>query len=378
MATLQRTLLILGLLTGASAGAGHLAGSRCSEVSFAVPVSSENVVFGSPPDPHNDTAIVEFMLDVWRGLPANTTGTTTVTGNFTVNGLYCEPRGQKRKADTLEVLVHGITYNKTMWSGMGFGSPYDWLAYANSRGYAALSIDRVGHGTNPERPDPLNVVQPQLHVETLHYLFNAARSGHNRAFGGRNFDKVVFVGHSYGCFLGTALASQHPGDADAMVLTGFATTIDFSDVTNAQWAGAAHVMPQRFAGVPLGYVALVQQAQRTASFYAGAYDPAIPPVDFAYEDTLSCGEVGALGSILQPAAGYANPVLVVTAVDDAFFCKPPKATCEGILATSASYFPNVTDYSYFAPENTGHDLTLHYSAPATFKQVHDWLDQRTR
>jgi hypothetical protein len=110
--------------------------------------------------------------------------------------------------------------------------------------------------------------------------------------------------------------------------------------------------------------------------YAGAYDPAIPPVDFASEDTLTVGEIGALSAILGDAVGYSGHVLVVTSVDDAFFCETPKDTCEAHLASTASSFPDAASYEFYAPEDTGHDLTLHYSSKETFDRVHNWLDEK--
>lgn len=71
------------------------------------------MVFTSPPDPNNGTAIVDFMVKTWKGVMPATDGFTTVKDTFTIRGTYCVPKNVKSK-DTLEVLIHGITYNKTM------------------------------------------------------------------------------------------------------------------------------------------------------------------------------------------------------------------------------------------------------------------------
>ncbi|KAK4234370.1 putative cardiolipin-specific deacylase, mitochondrial [Achaetomium macrosporum] len=348
------------------------------------------LIFASPPDPNNSTAIVDFMRQTWLGNAPATNGTTAVSGTWTIAGTYCAPRpGQAAKLphSTLEVLIHGITYNHSMWAGLGFpraSDPnaedhiYNWHAYANSRGYATLALDRLGHGSSPQRPDPLTVVQPQLQVEILHQIIAAVRSAsspYNALH--QAFERVVIVGHSYGSYVGAALAAQHPADAEAAVLTGYSNYYNFTDVINAEWVPAAQHDPARLgANLPKGYVTMAREEDRTRALYAGAYDPAIPPVDFASEDTLTVGEIGALGAILGDAVGYTGHVLVVTAVEDAFFCEPPKATCEAHLASTASSFPDAASYSYFAPENTGHDLTLHYSSKDTFERVHDWLDEK--
>ncbi|KAH6628819.1 Alpha/Beta hydrolase protein [Chaetomium tenue] len=319
------------------------------------------------------------MLSVWRGTPAATNGTLTVSDTFTIKGTYCNPKstGANKPPKGLQILVHGITYNKTMWAGFGFSpSDYSWHTAATSRGYATLALDRLGHGANPQHPDPLSVVQPQVQIDIMHAIFAAARSATAplNAVLGRVYDKVVFVGHSYGAFLGAALGAQYPADADALVLAGYSSYFDFSDMIGAEWASAADHDPARFGGLAKGYVAMADETQRTETFYVGGYDAAIPPVDFAYEDTLTVGEIGALAAILGPAVGYTGPVLAVTAVEDAFFCEAPKGKCEAHLTATADAFPDAESFDYFAPENTGHDLTLHYTARDTAEQVHDWLD----
>jgi len=216
-----------------------------------------------------------------------------------------------------------------------------------------------------------------MHVEIIHQIINAARTSSSplSAVFSRRFDNVVYIRHSYRSFIGASLGNKYPADADAIVLTGYSTTTNFTDVIEAHWASAVAVNPARFAGVARGYLTMAQEADRTGAFYASGFDPAIPPVDFAFEDTVTDGEFGALGAVLQPSA-YPGPLMVVTGDRDAFFCQPPVSHCEAILAqTRTDFFPNVVNFNSFAPQNTGHDLTLHYTAPQTFSQVHEWLDR---
>ncbi|KAK4247667.1 putative cardiolipin-specific deacylase, mitochondrial [Corynascus novoguineensis] len=381
------TLTLLGL-TFLGASASPTFTPSCSDVAFDIPVVSNNVAFASPPDPNNTADIVEFMRAIWGGATPATNGTLTISDTFTIRGTYCRPRPGNGTARSppkgLQILVHGITYNKTMWAGEGFPS-YDWHAFAAARGYATLALDRLGHGANPQRPDPLAVVQPQLQIDLIHAIVAAARDPsdvlHSVLGDGDSpataFSKIVVVGHSYGSYLGAALAAQHPADADALVLTGYSGYLDFTDVIEADWVSAGVWRPDRFgADLPKGYVTMSNPAQRAAAFFAGGYDADIPPVDFEGEDTLTVGEIGALGAILGDAVGYVGDVLVVTAVEDAFFCEPPLEKCEEHLRQTATSFPDAKSYDYFAPTNTGHDLTLHHSAADTAERIHDWLDEK--
>ncbi|KAL2127268.1 hypothetical protein VTI74DRAFT_11000 [Chaetomium olivicolor] len=383
--SMRFTLPLLSLaLSGASARHPN---RLCSNVSFEVPVISENVVFLFPPDPNNSSNIIHFLQEAWRGNFPVISGTTAVTDTYTIKGTYCEPdHFTPHKPRTLEVLVHGITYNRAMWSGFG-RSEYNWHASATERGYATLALDRLGHGDSPERPDPLSVVQPQLHLEIIHHIISAVRRrpgqcGRNSQVNtlGTEFDKIVYVGHSLGSFLGAALAAKYPADADALVLTAYnAVHIDFSDVLAAKWVSAADLDPARFgAGLARGYVTLGKEEERTKAFFRGGYDPAIPKLDFKHEDTLTSGEIGALAALLSggPAVEYKGLVMVATAVEDSFFCEEPAEKCEEHLVATGGWFPDAKSYDFFAPRNTGHDLTLHYSARDTFEKVHNWLDEK--
>ncbi|KAL2168769.1 hypothetical protein VTG60DRAFT_6878 [Thermothelomyces hinnuleus] len=163
------TLICLAL---SGAWAGRKVKPSCSDVTFNIPVVSQNVMFASPPDPDNTTDIVEFTRAIWRGTAPATNGTLTVSDTFII-----------------------------------------------------------------QRPDPLAVVQPQLQIDLVHAVVAAARDPSAAALlhhpfpvpvGGRAFSStVVLVGHSYGSFLAAALAAQYPADADALVLTGYSSHLDF-------------------------------------------------------------------------------------------------------------------------------------------------------
>ncbi|KAK3367310.1 Alpha/Beta hydrolase protein [Lasiosphaeria ovina] len=316
------------------------------------------------------------MLAAFRGTPPPSSGTTAVSGTFTIVGTYCVPDDNYK--DTLQVLVHGITYGRDYWAGLGFSGDLNWNVAANAAGYATLAIDRLGHGDNPQRPDPLTVVQPEMNLQILNALLTAVRSSSSPTNAlGHGYSKVVYVGHSYGSFLGSAIAGRFPAAADAMVLTGFATTRNFSDVLTADWTAAANHAPAD-GGLPFGYITLGDEAGRTAVFYGGAFDADLPPLDFNIEDTITDGEAAALTILLDPAPEFTSPLFIATGVLDVFFCNEGGVQgCEANLAQSRpDFFPNVPEakFGFFAPDNTGHDISLHDSAPQTFAAVFDFLD----
>lgn len=181
--------------------------------------------------------------------------------------------------------------------------------------------------------------------------------------------------------IGTALAHLHPSSIDALILTGFSTSIN-SDVASTilSFTSASAFDPSRFPSYqPLGYVTISTLAARKTAFFAGDYDPRIPPVDFALSDTITTGEAGTLVSTASvPPTGYSGPVFLATGDQDFLFCHVEGKTCETVLEeTLAGFFPDVGSdvKGYFVPKNTGHCLTLHYSAPETAGEVARFLER---
>ncbi|KAK3936674.1 Alpha/Beta hydrolase protein [Diplogelasinospora grovesii] len=340
----------------------------CKPVSFSVSATAQNAVFMYPPNPANESDILGFIHSAYLNSTGPLlNGTTTITGNYTVNGLFCAPVKNPRNA--LQVLVHGITYNKTMWEGLGLGADYNWHGYAQLQGYHTLAIDRLSHGDDTQDLDPITTVQGPLQLEIIHQLIQAIRNtGANNALG-QSFKRIAYVGHSYGSILGTALAGKYPDDIDALVCTGFSAFINGSAILNTWNISSAAHTEARFAKLPLGYVASQTEAVVEAMFYAGDYDKAIPPVNFAYHDTMTVGEVCYTG--FAGPVNYTKPVALIVGELDKIFCNSATMGCPNILdQTGNILFPNTTA-NWFTPQLTGHELTLHNSAQITFQWVHN-------
>ncbi len=45
-----------------------------------------------------------------------------------------------------------------------------------------------------------------------------------------------------------------------------------------------------------------------------------------------------------------------------------------ILDETRQLFPAASTYDYYAIPDTGHCVNFHYSAPAAFNRVHNWLE----
>ncbi|KAK0621673.1 Alpha/Beta hydrolase protein [Bombardia bombarda] len=301
-----------------------------------------------------------------------TNGTIVVERDFKVNGIYCRPLGPGR--GVLQLLLHGGTYNKKMWSGFGIGDDYDWQATATSHGYHTLAIDRLGHGDDRQYLDPIRHVQGGLESEIIHQVIGIIRKGGFRNPLWQRFRRIAYVGHSFGTAVGIALVSKYPTDIDALVAIGFSTSFNGTSLRDLGDLTPAASVSRRFAHLPKGYLTCRSSSNREALLYAGFYDDRIPKFDYRLQDTLTVGEHCYIGFV-TPAIGFTKPVLAVVGDNDKIFCDDVTESCVNKLkVTGQRLLPN-SDYHIYVPRNTGHTLMLHYTAHQTMHVVHKFLQK---
>ncbi|CAG8972611.1 hypothetical protein HYALB_00005380 [Hymenoscyphus albidus] len=240
-----------------------------------------------------------------------------------IYGVYCEPLQKVDLAtkSTLQILVHGSSYTSDYWRGSDSGDSvsahsldYDWVHYANSRGYPTIAIDRLGNGQS-SHPDP-KVVQYTLEVEILHQLSKNIRA----AF--PHVKNLVCVGNAYGSILGSVLAEKYPADFEAIVLTGYSKSYNTEAFGNNLIA--SYVSPG--ANLDEGYTQFLNisifQQLLYAPFYTNnaPYSPAVLNDDFIHRGTISVGEIATAYFGIREAAAYKGHILVATGQDDIVFC----------------------------------------------------------
>ncbi|KAH8797915.1 hypothetical protein F5884DRAFT_687623 [Xylogone sp. PMI_703] len=348
---------------------------HCAKVAFEVTASAENIVFTDLPDLTNSQAIIDYLnaaLSSAAGAPTN--GVTTVGGSFTILGKYCAPDSAVADTGVLEYFIHGATYNQTVWYGLDINDIYNWPLAANANGYHTLTVESLGHGQNPDRPDPFATVQAPLQIEINHQILMTIRNDGANPLG-KTFDKIALVGHSYGSSVGTGLVRLHPSDVEAFVVTGWSNSLSAQATLDLKMTPAVDVFPQRFSGLAKGYVTPLSEQTREGGFYAGAYDPTVPQKDYPIADTATMGELLTLeAGALMPAPEFSGSIFVVTGDSDVLLCNTDFGICNNILNATNSLFPR-SNYEFYVPMQTGHDLSLHLSAPTTLNIVHEWLDK---
>ncbi len=85
---------------------------------------------------------------------------------YRIAGELCVPRGRRSK--TLQILIHGASYNRHYWDFPHRPRRYSYVRHANDSGYATLAIDRLGSGDS-DRPVP-ELVTVHASAYTIHQV----------------------------------------------------------------------------------------------------------------------------------------------------------------------------------------------------------------
>lgn len=358
------------------------ANPNCTDLVIPITATATNPVIPIPTtlNTSDSGALSAFIQTIIGDADATYPGVPT-GGTFRISARYCEPQVSiASRHNTVQLLVHGVTENKLYWSGLSYpvgynGDTYSWIAYASSHGYPTLSIDRIGNG-NSTHPDPILQQQVPLEEAILHQLVLKLKSG--AAVPNRSFNKVIFVGHSYGSVLGNEMATNHPTDIAAFVLTGFGVSIIPVALDLPQTAlFPAFLYAPRFAGFNPGYLVTSSKLGRRGYLWGapGSFDDGIFLMDYNNEDVVGVGELLSIAGGLKLAPAYTGPVFVVTGSNDDVFCEAAQCGTGSASpqAMSGALFPKSSNFSYSEPIGTGHMINLHYTAQQSFKASHDFL-----
>jgi alpha-beta hydrolase superfamily lysophospholipase len=278
---------------------------------------------------------------------------------YTVSGELCATRAERYHGGTVQLLVHGATYDHRYWD---FAAGYSYARDVAARGIATFALDAIGAGRS-SHPASDQVTFPAA-VHVLHQVVQALRSG---AATGVRFAKVITVGHSLGSVVVVQEAAAHR-DVDGVIVTGAAHSLTTAFAEASLTAFYPAVLDPRFAGSGLdpGYLTTVP-GRRTAMFYtAPDFDPAVAAADEASKDVISAAELGGIPPIDSPASRDIRvPVLVILGSEDFTTCGPNPLgqvfDCSSGAAVVAQEQP------FYAPEAhlracvvpaSGHDVSL--------------------
>ncbi|MCJ1309925.1 hypothetical protein MMC25_003586 [Agyrium rufum] len=281
------------------------------------------------------------------------TGYKTTRNTYQISTQLCFPTTKRFANPTIQILTHGIGWDKTYWDPSYNNFKYSYVNVATDlAGYYTLTYDRLGIGKS-SHGDALNEIQSFLEVNALAELSMMLRNG---TFPGIShaFSKIVHVGHSFGSVQSYALADKFSGISDGLVLTGFSTDFAYANyfIAGGNFVPAGPAPPSGSASstskpkYTAGYLEDSDvQAVDYQYFLPGYFDPGA--LQFAYDSRqpVTVGELLTFGSV-PPVNSFKGPVLVLSGSNDLVFCggnclATGNANLSSILAAAQTSFPNV-------------------------------------
>jgi pimeloyl-ACP methyl ester carboxylesterase len=319
---------------------------------------------------HDDADCQHFMVPV----------TVENVPDAKLYGELCVPKG--RTPSTVQLLVHGTTYNHNYWDWPENPDTHSHVRAALAAGYATFNVDRLGVGQSTKPASHL--VTLAATVDTLHQVITKLRTG---AIGNHRFSKVVYFGSSLSTAYGWVEASLHD-DIDAFVMTGLLhfTRPTFLGLVKQNLHTVCEDPTFSKSGLDCGYITN-RTGSKAAFFYnAPNADRHVIDTDEQLKDVVSglLIEQSVPLVLAQPPAESPSrfikvPTLLVLGEEDMTASGSDGIVCtdQSVKAAEAPYYPQVPGgIDVHVVANTGHSLPLHRNGRSTAQYIMEWLDRR--
>ena len=285
---------------------------------------------------------------------------TIASGAVTMYGKFCMPLIGKPK--TVQLLVHGATYNHRYWDFPGFDGKYSYTAVANMAGYATLAIDRLGTGDSTRPPSAQVTYDAQ--ISTINQVVQALRKG----IGGHKFQNVMLIGHSFGSAYSIGVAATYKS-VDAVILTGNGHQV--SKLTQQQSVDFFHPANSevRFSQLDAGYLTTIPGTRDDGGFLydMSKADPKVVEQDEATKDVISTAEFSTRPANLGTLSKDIKvPVLIFDGQQDTHYCGEGANDCSSTAAFYDAEKPFYTTCLAMSFVQSGHDIGLHTNAQSSY------------
>jgi pimeloyl-ACP methyl ester carboxylesterase len=290
---------------------------------------------------------------------------------FKLVGELCSPPFDGHR--TLQILIHGATYNRSYWDFPFRPDQYSYVRYANDAGFATLALDTLGSGASDH---PVGEeVTVHASASTVHQIVSAIRAGSVTGADGHRirYDRIALVGHSFGSNIAWTEAGTYQ-DVDGVVLSGISHLLN----PPGQAVAMANVYPAlldpRFAGadLPGTYLTTLPGTRGTLFYFLPGADPNVIALDEATKDVVPLGLFIDQFTTYGLTQNIHVPVLNVDGNHDTLSCNLPSCIESGTLDSEGSFYPPDACYTKFIIPDAGHDVNLHRDAPLWFTIAQAW------
>lgn len=233
-----------------------------------------------------------------------------MSGKYNISATICHP--DKGPSSTLQILTHGIGFDRSYWDFSFNNYNYSYVKQAvDKAGYSTFSYDRLGIGMS-SRGDPINEIQVNLEIAALQLLTSMLRAG-NLPGCAYKPTKTIHVGHSFGSIQSYSLTVLSPQLSDGLILTGFSQNTSFPPYFELGGNFIAAKNVPALTSYPFGYLAASDASGVQTNFFApNDFDPAVLAVATATGQPVTPGELITLGGLTGVKNPFTGPVLIIT------------------------------------------------------------------
>lgn len=287
----------------------------------------------------------------------------------TVRGQMCLPADDT--PSTVQLLVHGGTYNRAYWD---MSDGYSYQREMAAAGLATFAIDFLGTG---ESSQPLSTLITGLTAASVvHQVVQKLRSGVD----GYQFSTVILAGHSMGSGIVILTAATYRS-VDGVVLTGMTHSMDLVALTGIFVDGVRpSLLDPRLStrAADPGYVTTLP-GTRGVFHLPGDFVPSILDADEGTKDQVSATVVPDLLTLAfeGPASlGINVPVLIANGSKDTLFCAYTCSSEAALRAAEAPYFSSAAQLSVHLTPDAGHSVGLSVHADTHRAAIRTWIGSR--
>ncbi len=291
---------------------------------------------------------------------------------YHVWGELCSAPGELVPGGTVQLLLHGATYDYRYWDfGTADGSLYSYARDVAAAGIPTFAMDQLGSGWAAGLPragyssyPPSADVTIQVAAYAEHQVVQALRSGRVA----RNpFGPVVEVGHSFGSITSVLEAGTYH-DVAGVILTGYAHSDTVFKTKAEPDIHPADGDPLfKDGGIGQGYMTTVPGTRGFLFYNAADSGPRVIARDEATKSTipLTMFLTGMDALKTENTAAISVPVLIIDGQDDQLFCGALQgggtydcSSGTAIAAQEAPYYAPAAQLRTCVVPGSGHDVSL--------------------
>lgn len=285
---------------------------------------------------------------------------------------------QQAPGQSVQILVHGGTYDHTYWNFSCLAcqtDDYSYVQYMAQAGYTTFNYDRLGYGQSDHLLPELITVQMGTYV--LSQLMTDLKTG---AHGLPQFQKEILVGHS----IGSAIVAEEAADStlarpDGVILSGFLHYLD--DVRLSLYLDDLEpaLLDPDLSTLPPGYLTTVAGTRGQIFYDLSNVESQVLAEDEATKDSVTDAEVStAFTEITLSFLSLQIQVPVLEAVGefDNLFCRGALdcTNTSAVANDEAPYYSASAHLQLIVIPQAGHVLNLQNNASTVwFSQANQWL-----